>query len=175
MRHEGNRNREECDRAERRGRRFFSLLLGTLVGIWLAACSGRDIVFVGDPLPGNPHITLINLTVCECDSCRVAIDDPETGLQVFNMVNPPLAQSVVADACYNTAMIRITVECGGCPSLVDCTAMADLEMEMDDGSGIIASVVSVMCTALPGPSAFCSAQGEFNIPSIKPVNPACPI
>ena len=164
-------------------------------------------MFVGDPLPGNPHITLINLTVCECDSCRVAIDDPETGLQVFNMVNPPLAQSVVADACYNTAMIRITVECGGCPPpvcsitttmsclvdadcappntcpdcvagetcRVDCTAMADLEMEMDDGSGIIASVISVMCTALPGPSAFCSAQGEFNIPSIKPVNPTCPI
>ncbi len=173
MRHDGARNRDKWDRAARRSPRRFSLLLGALVAIWLTACGGRDIVFVGDPLAGDPRIALITLDVCECDSCQVTIDDPESGQQVLK-TNPPLLLSVVADACYDKAMIRIRVECGGCPLAGPCTATATLAL--DDGSGSpIDRIPSPTCVALPGPATFCSAAETFDISMSPLVNPACPM
>ena len=182
MHHDGIRNRD-WERTARRGLRRIPLLLGALIGVWLAACSGDVIVFVGDPLPGDPRIAVITLDLCECDSCRIAIDDPEGGEIVFNMTDPPLDQSIVADACYNTEMIRIVVECGGCPLMVNCKAEATLRLEGEVGGVTMTETLpdpllgmpprTVRCEALPGSS--CNASETFDISTSALINPACPI
>jgi len=183
MRHDGIRIRDRWDRAARPAPRRSSLLLGTLVGILLVACGGEEAVFVGDPLPGDPRIALITLDVCECNSCRVAVGDPESGEQVFNMVNPPLAQSVVVDSCYDTTMIRITVECGGCPLAVPCTVEATLSLEGEDGGVAMTEVLTdppgslpptVTCVALPGPATSCGVAKSFDLSMKSLINASCP-
>ncbi len=141
----------------------------------LAACSEDVNTFIPDPVAGDPRAATITLDQCDCDRCRVALQDPETGRLFYDRIAPPQGQTIFAEDCYRADMIRIVLECGGCTSMGGCTGAATLRLSGSIG-GVPATVTlgTATCSTLTGPSVSCAAQETFPIASAI-LNTSCPM
>jgi hypothetical protein len=155
--------------------RVAALLLGVLFCLAIPACSADDIVFIPDPLPGDPRSLTVSLDQCDCDSCRVALIDPDGTPVAFDMVDPPVGQTLVADFCYSADDVRLIVECGVCSTGSPCTATATAGLQGFVGTTPTSEVLgSVSCTTLALAGASCGDDTTFTFATLI-VNPTCPM
>lgn len=169
------RNHDRIDPTTRSGSRLMLPLL--LAGLVTLGCSGDELVFIPSPVAGDPRAAIVTLVQCDCDRCRVAVDNPETGDLSFNRVDPPPGQPFEAAACYDKGMIRLIVECGGCPLPGPCSVRATLALEGEDGGVPDSKLQSpeAACTTAVSPAAFCNSSQVYDLSPITLVNPVCPM
>jgi hypothetical protein len=165
---------------QRAGERIVASLLGVLLCLGIPACSGEDdIPFIGNPLPLDPRCLTVSLDTCECDTCRVALVDPDGSPVPFDEINPPLGQLLVADFCYSAEDIRLIVECGECSTGGPCTAEATAWVDGSDCDTPVAGTLgTVTCTtpAIMGGTCGDNATFSFDTPAISQIiNTNCPM
>jgi hypothetical protein len=116
------------DEARRSGVKAAGLivLLGLLIG-----CSGKGPTpFVRSRVLTDAYVLAVTLDRCDCDACRVALQDPTTSLVMLNRSDLTVGTEYVATPCYGVdtadgmTQVQVTLECGRCPSGSVCTASA---------------------------------------------------
>jgi hypothetical protein len=153
-----------CLRLAAAGLRLATAGLLLAAGLPLA-CRGETLRPILTPVAGGESELTITLDLCECGSCRVAVQNPDTRRIVHSEIDPPGGLAVVASACYPAVTAEVILECGLCPGGSACTVRATLA-----AGGQFAGETSCQTTDAPGAS--CAARQTFPLDG-APENPAC--